>query len=282
MPPFEMSQFKEVGCVHVPCDITIEAGTVEGGDRGPFASDRLEEVHETLVDQPISTDVRTNLLHCSPIGDEFLHGGHIDAIHVRVANRRGGRGEEDLRSTHLLRHLHDLGTRRTTDDRIVHEQNVLALEFVWDGIQLPADGSCSKGLTRHDEGSSDVSILHESLPVGNTEFPCQLQRSDASAVWDGDDTVDSFTIPRGGDAFCEHPTHVQSGLVDRDPVDHGIRTCEVDMLEDAGAWSTSSAHIDSNMWPESEMKIPSPGRTSRTMSNPSAVKATDSDATTHS
>ena len=198
--------------------------------------------------------------------------------------RTGGAAEakKTFASTHLLRHLHDLGTRRTTDDRIVHEQNVLALEFVWDGIQFPADGSCSNGLTRHDEGSSDVSILHESLPVGNTEFPCQLQRADASAVWDGDDTVDSFTIPRGGDAFCEHPTHVQSGLVDRDPVDHGIRTCEVDMLEDAGCMvhffrAHRFEHV-ARVGDEDTL----PGRTSRTMSNPSAVKATDSDATTHS
>ena len=56
-------------------------------------------------------------------------------------------------------HPHDLPARRPAHDRVVHEDDALALEDAADGIQLHAHAEMAYRLLRLDEGAPDVMAL---------------------------------------------------------------------------------------------------------------------------
>ena len=45
-------------------------------------------------------------------------------------------------------------------NRIINQQNVFAPEFEFNGTQLASNRFLALRLTRHDEGSADISVFH--------------------------------------------------------------------------------------------------------------------------
>src|SRR5687768_1573684 len=112
---------REIRLGHVARDVNaVEARAVEALDRGIERAHRLDERLEVLVHDSVRADERGDFGLGASGGDELGARGHVDAIDVREAHGRRGRGEEDLARAALARHLHDLAARRPAHDRVVH------------------------------------------------------------------------------------------------------------------------------------------------------------------
>ncbi|MOA41398.1 hypothetical protein D3C78_1633530 [compost metagenome] len=70
--------------------------------------------------------------------NQFVRRWHIDTVHIREANFRGGRGQVDFLRTGFTRHLNDLLRSRATHDGVIHQQYVLITELSAVGVQLTA------------------------------------------------------------------------------------------------------------------------------------------------
>src|SRR5262245_56061925 len=131
---------------------------------------RLDQVLEGLVEDVIRTDLVRYLFGNLAAGDELVLGRHVDAIEAWVAQGRGVGGKEDLPRACVPGNTDDLPRGVAADDRIVDQQDVLALEFERDRVQLLAHRALALRLVGHDEGTADVAILDKSLAVLDTQL----------------------------------------------------------------------------------------------------------------
>src|SRR5690606_5544858 len=76
--------------------LAAEAGAVEAAAGELRPGDRGFEVGQDLVDQPVAAEQLLDLLLAAPVGDQFVDRRHVDAVDVRMAHRRRGRGQVDL------------------------------------------------------------------------------------------------------------------------------------------------------------------------------------------
>ncbi len=93
---------------------------------------------QVLVDQSIGANQLLNFLDRSAVRDQLRCGRHVDAVNIGVTHRRRRRCKIHLARTRLSRKLDDLPGRRATDDRIIDEQNVLAVKLQPDRIEFVA------------------------------------------------------------------------------------------------------------------------------------------------
>ena len=159
--------------------LAVETGGLETPQVRAQVTDRLLHRLDVLVDQRIRTNGTTDLVIAAPAGDQLGTRGHIDAVHIRVAHRGGGRGEVDLVGTRLARHLHDLMRRGPTHDGIIHQQHVFAAKLDAHRIELLTHGFSAHRLPRHDEGAPHIAVLDEPLAIVQVQSIRQLQRRGA-------------------------------------------------------------------------------------------------------
>ena len=222
----------EVGIVDVAGDvIPVEARGVESRDLRVHTETGLQEVLDGLVNQTVGAERLTDLFLRLLVGDEFLARRHVDAVHVRVSHRRRGGGEVHLDGAGGAAHLHDLVHRRPANDGIVDEQHSLTVEHGSHRVQFTTNGEFARALVRHDEGATDVPILHQALAVRQLERGSHLDGARTRSIGHGDDGIDlpaSFV-----DALGQTTTELELELVDRDAVDLGIRARQVNVFKDA-------------------------------------------------
>ena len=65
--------------------------------------------------------------------------------------------------TRFPSHSNDLTTRRSADDGIVDEEHHLIFKFERYGVEFLANRFLAFRLAGHDEGTSNIAILNESL-----------------------------------------------------------------------------------------------------------------------
>src|SRR3546814_19265404 len=77
-------------------------------------------------------------------------------------------------------HIRDWGSDLCSSDLngIVHQHHVLAAKFQLDGVALLAYGFFPRSLAGHDESTTDVAVLHETL----AELDDQVVRSEERRV----------------------------------------------------------------------------------------------------
>jgi hypothetical protein len=200
-----------------------------------------------------------------------------------ISHRRRRRGQVDLARAGFARHLHDLLAGGAAHDRIVDQQHDLVAELELHRVELAAHRFHALLLPRHDEGAADVAVLDEALAIFDAEHFAHRNRSAARGIGDRDDDVDVVIRAQAPDFLRQALAHAQPGLVDRDVLDHRIRTRQIDVLEDARCVHLYSwAHWRARIWPSSVISTASPGATSRTRLKPRMSRATLSDASAHS
>ncbi|MND41941.1 hypothetical protein D3C80_327000 [compost metagenome] len=196
---------------------------------------RLFQIFQILENQAIGADQLAHLFHFTAMGDQLVGGGHVDAVDVGEADFRCRRGEVDLGRPCFTGHLDDLLGGGATDDGVIHQQHLLALEFGADGVELATHRLLALGLARHDEGTAYVAVLHEALAVRQAQGMGDFQRHVAGGLGDGDDHVHVEIFPLPCNLLAQLAAHVETGGIDGDLVDARIGAGEVDVLEDAGA-----------------------------------------------
>ena len=96
--------------------------------------------------------------------------GRVDAVVVRMGDRRRGDAEMHLFGAGIAHHLHDLARRRAAHDGIVHEHDALAFDHAAIGGVLHAHAEVADRLRRLDEGTPDIVIADDAELVGNAGF----------------------------------------------------------------------------------------------------------------
>ena len=165
------------------------------------------------------------------MGDQLVPAGHVDAVHVRVAHRGSGRGEGDLVRTGLTRHLDDLLRGRTSHDRVVDDEDVLAANLGAHRVELLLDALLALRLPGHDERAAHVPVLIEALAVLDSELLSYLHRGGPRRIGDRHDHVDIAPrrVPRDG--VGEPVAEPEASFIHRDAVHDGVRASEIHVLE---------------------------------------------------
>ncbi len=154
-----------------------------------------------MVEQAVTADDAVDLVNGAPVCDEFVHGRHVDSVHVRVTNGGRSGGEVHFACSDVAGHLDDLCRGGSAHDGIIHQQNGLAFEFMRDSRELSTDGFLSKGLAGHDEGPANVTVLHEPFTVDDAKGGRKLKGSNSPRIWNWNDGVDVMIWPRLKDSL---------------------------------------------------------------------------------
>ena len=120
-------------------------------------------------------------------------------------------------------------------DRVVDQQDVLAVELERDRVQLAANRGLPLLLVRHDECPPDVAILDEALAIRNVHRLRHRQRRIARAIRNRNDDIRLGRARLSPLLRQRLAKPTATGLVDADLVQEGVRPREVHQLEDARA-----------------------------------------------
>ena len=106
--------------------------------------------------------------------DELSTGGHVYSVDVWESHRGRSRGKDNAPGPGLSGHAHDLTARGAPNNRIIHDQDPLALELRGHGVELLADRLLADFLARHDKGAAHITILDEALAVRHIQMHGEL------------------------------------------------------------------------------------------------------------
>src|SRR5262249_45825082 len=127
-------------------------------------------------------------------------------------------------------HLHDLGRGRAPHDRVVDQNDALALDHRAIGAVLQANAELADLLGRLDEGAPDIVIADDAELVGDAGLFGVADGGGYAGIGNRDDHVSVGTRLAG-----ELRAHGLAHRINRAAADNRIRAREIDVLEDAGA-----------------------------------------------
>ena len=208
-----------------------ETRRIEGVDVCVLVIDGQFQVLQILVNQPVGTDDLLDLFDRTAVGDQLICRGHVDAVDVGMANRRCGRGKIHALCAGFPGHHNNLLGSGTAHDRVIHQQHVLASELKVDCVELAAHGCTPLGSTGHDEGPPDIAVLHEALPVLDSQFVGHLNGRGARRIGYRDHHVDTVIRTQPENLGRQFLAHAQTRLVDRQIVDDRVGPGKIDELE---------------------------------------------------
>src|SRR5664280_3288086 len=91
--------------------------------------------------------------------DELLLSVGVDTVEARPLNRRRGNAHVNLGRTRIAKERDELLGRVAAHDRVVDDDEPLALDRVLERIELEADALLPDRLARRDERAADVAVL---------------------------------------------------------------------------------------------------------------------------
>src|SRR5690606_42035976 len=115
---------------------------------------------------------------------------HINTGKIRKNHSYWSRREINLLNTRIAAHLNNLVTGCTANDRIIHQQYVLAFDFQIDRIEFLTDRFFPLLLTRHDKRTPDVAVFYQTFAEFYTQLLCQSLTRYTAAVRNWNDYID--------------------------------------------------------------------------------------------
>ena len=115
----------------------------------------------------IRTDELPHLLEVMGGGEKLVALGRIDAVEVRMGDRRRGDAEMHLARAGLAHHAHDLHRRGAAHHAVVDQHDALAGDHRAVGVVLEAHAEFADRLGRLDEGAADIVIADDAELVRN-------------------------------------------------------------------------------------------------------------------
>src|SRR5690606_31863074 len=91
---------------------------------------------------------------------------HINTVNVRIFNHWGCRSKEYFLRTRITSHLDNFITGCTTYNRIIYQQYILTFKLKLNRVEFLAYRFFTQLLSRHNEGTTNVTVFHETF----TEF----------------------------------------------------------------------------------------------------------------
>src|SRR5215469_7436099 len=99
-------------------------------EAGADLGDGTLEVAKILEDDAVGADIFGKLVDGLAACDQLRARGHVDAVDVGVDYRRRGGTDVNASCSEFAAHGDDLFNSGATDDGVVHQQNILAGEFL--------------------------------------------------------------------------------------------------------------------------------------------------------
>mmetsp|Transcript_27915 Transcript_27915/g.64665 ORF Transcript_27915/g.64665 Transcript_27915/m.64665 type:complete len:286 (-) Transcript_27915:210-1067(-) len=122
------------------------------------------------------------------------------------------------------------GQKGTAQNENIHPES-LTRKLILDGVQLETDALFTGGLSGHDEGAGNVTVLDKAFPKGPSQSIGSLEGRRTGRVRNRHDHIDIVIGMDPHHLFGELLAHLETCLVDTDPVHDGIRTSKVHVLE---------------------------------------------------
>ncbi|GAB3995045.1 hypothetical protein GCM10029992_11220 [Glycomyces albus] len=205
--------------------LAVEAGHAEPG------SGLLGGPHQTLlgdVAERVGADLRADAVHIEATGDQLGAGGEVDAVEAGPFHRRGRDADVDLDGPGLAQHPDQRPLRVAAHDRVIDDDQSLALDLVDQGIELEADAELPQRLRGLDEGAADIGVLGEALPVGDAGGLGVADSGRDARLGDADDQVGVDRVLLG-----ESAADLDASGVDAAPGQFRVGTGQVDVFEQA-------------------------------------------------
>src|SRR6266542_3458459 len=191
----------------------------------------LDGAHQGLdreVREAVRADVLPDLLDLLLGGDQLPLRRHVDAEVAGVADRRGADAHVHLFRARLAQHLDDLRGCRATDDRVVDDDEALALDDLLHRVELQVYALVAHALVGLDEGAANVAVLHETFRIRDASLMRVPDRGRRGGVRHADNQVGL-----DGRLAGQLTAHVHAHRVEELVADDAVGAGEVDVLEDA-------------------------------------------------
>ena len=145
----------------------VVAGEARGAERLARRIGGGDEMVEVEVRERVDTEVERDLadLHVGREQVGALAG--VETVEARPAVRRRRHPEVHLGRARFAQQRDDLARRGAAHDRVVDDDQPLALDVVAQRVQLEPHVGAALLLVRLDERAPDVAVLHEPVAVGN-------------------------------------------------------------------------------------------------------------------
>ena len=98
-------------------------------------------------------------------GDQFLAGGHVDPVEAWPGDRRARDPHVDLARPGLAQHRDDLPGRGAAHDRVIDDDQPLAVDDLAQRVELELDAALAQLLVGLDEAAAHVAVAHDRLGV---------------------------------------------------------------------------------------------------------------------
>ena len=178
--------------------------------------------------QGIRADELTHAFEVVGGGQQLILLGRVDAVIVRMGDRRRGDAEMHLAGAGVAHHLHDLHRRGAAHDGVVDQHDALAGDHGAVGAVLQPHAELADLLGRLDEGAPDIVVADDAELVGNARRLGVTDRCRHAGIRHRNDHVGRrrrFAGEFGAGSFAH--------VIDAAAADDRIRPGEIDVFEDA-------------------------------------------------
>ena len=127
--------------------------------------ERREDAADRQVAERVGADEVADLGFGVGRGDELGLDGRVDAVEARVVDRRRADPDVDLGRARLAEQLDDPLGRRPAHDRIVDDDEALAVDDLAQRVELDRHAPVAQALRRLDEGPARVPVAVHPLAV---------------------------------------------------------------------------------------------------------------------
>ena len=195
----------------------------------------------------------------SPLAISSARRGEVDAVEARPLHRRRRDPDVDLGRAGLAQHPDQRPLGVAAHDRVVDHHQALAGDHVAQRVQLEPDAELADGLAGLDEGTPDVGVLDQPLPVRDAGRLGVPDRRGRARLGHRDHQVGLGRVLPGQRTADLDPDRVQPRAGDQ-----GVRPGQVDVLEQAALRlrraRTAGCGGRARRWPAARRARP-PGRT---------------------
>src|SRR5262249_23142080 len=140
----------------------VGAGEARVTEARGIAARRLQHAVEREIAERVRSEIAADLVDLMAGGDELLPIRRVDPVVSGPLDRRRRDAHVDLAGSGVAQHANDLAARRAAHDRVVHDDDALALQHLRHRVQLDLHAEMPDALLGLDERAADVMVADQS------------------------------------------------------------------------------------------------------------------------
>lgn len=179
----QIFQMPHVALIYSTSDIaTVKHRCIKHLDGWAELLDGMDELGKTEIDDAIGTDFLSNFFVASVVSNQFKTRRHINTVDVGVSDSWCAGGKVDFLGAGIASHLNNFLGSSTSNNRIIDQKDILVMELQSHSVQLSSHVLATCLLTRHDESTTNISVLVETFTVGNIQSLRSLNGSCTGSI----------------------------------------------------------------------------------------------------